>query len=66
MAAIKTIAKNQPKPEGLNRQFLHASYLKIKLPNNQEKPIVHTQEFKSDLPDDLKKVLRTLKAFGIF
>ena len=43
--------KNQPCPKGLNRQFLHASYLKIQLPNGQIK------EFKSDLPDDLKKIL---------
>lgn len=43
--------KNQPKPEGLKRQFLHASYLKIKLPNNQIK------EFKSELPNDLKVCL---------
>jgi 23S rRNA pseudouridine1911/1915/1917 synthase len=47
--------KNQPRPEGLKRQFLHASYLKIKLPDGQEK------EFKSDLPADLKEVLNNLK-----
>ena len=29
--------KNQLLPKGLKRQFLHASYLKIKLPNNQIK-----------------------------
>jgi 23S rRNA pseudouridine1911/1915/1917 synthase len=40
--------KNQPCPKDLKRQFLHASYLKIKLPNNQ------TKEFKSELPNDLK------------
>ena len=47
--------KNQPWPKGLNRQFLHASYLKIKLANGEEK------EFKSDLPEDLKKVINFLK-----
>jgi len=40
--------KGQPSPKGLNRQFLHASFLKIKLPNNQIK------EFTSELPEDLK------------
>jgi len=40
--------------EGLNRQFLHAFYLKIQLPNAKEK------EFKSDLPQDLKKFLEKL------
>jgi len=47
--------KNQPKPKGLKRQFLHANYLKLKLPSGQEK------EFKSDLPEDLKEVLNYLK-----
>lgn len=47
--------KNQPCPEGLKRQFLHASYLKIKLPNGEIK------EFKSDLPDDLELCLQKLK-----
>ncbi len=46
--------KNQPRPQGLKRQFLHACYLKIKLPNNQEK------EFKSELPEDLQKILKNL------
>lgn len=50
--------KNQPLPKDLKRQFLHASYLKIKLPDGQEK------EFKSDLPDDLKSVLNTLQIYG--
>ena len=48
--------KNQPKPKGLKRHFLHASYLKIKLPDGQER------EFKSDLPEDLKKILESLNA----
>jgi 23S rRNA pseudouridine1911/1915/1917 synthase len=43
--------KGQPTPPGLKRQFLHANFLKIKLPNNQ------TKEFKSELPDELKLCL---------
>jgi len=43
--------KGQPCPQGLKRQFLHASYLKISLPSGEVK------EFKSELPEDLKKVL---------
>jgi 23S rRNA pseudouridine1911/1915/1917 synthase len=39
--------KNQKNPEGLTRQFLHASYLKIT-----------GQEFNSSLPEELEKVLR--------
>jgi len=46
--------KNQPVPEDLKRHFLHATYLKIKLPDDQE------MEFKSDLPEDLKSVLEKL------
>ncbi len=47
--------KNQPYPEGLNRQFLHANFLRIKMPDRK------TKEFKSDLPKDLKRVLEKLK-----
>lgn len=47
--------KNQPCPERLERQFLHANYLKIKLPNGQEKT------FWSDLPENLKKVIKELE-----
>lgn len=47
--------KRQPTPKGLNRHFLHASFLKIKLTNGQER------EFKSDLPEDLKTVIKNLK-----
>lgn len=47
--------KNQPTPEGLQRQFLHASYLKIKLPNGE------TKEFNSELPEDLQNILNNLK-----
>lgn len=46
--------KNQILPKGLKRHFLHASYLKIKLPDGKEK------EFQSDLPEDLKSVLEKL------
>jgi len=45
---------NQPGPKDLKRQFLHASYLKIKLLNAKEK------EFRSNLSNDLKKVLKNL------
>ncbi|MCD6528105.1 RluA family pseudouridine synthase [bacterium] len=47
--------KNQPTPEGLKRQFLHANYLKIELPKGEKK------EFFSDLPYNLKEVLTKLK-----
>ncbi len=50
--------KNQPCPKNLKRQFLHASYLKIRLPEGQKK------EFKSDLPEDLKEVLKNLIIYG--
>jgi len=43
--------KNPVCPKGLKRQFLHASYLKIKMPDAKYK------EFKSELPDDLKSCL---------
>jgi 23S rRNA pseudouridine1911/1915/1917 synthase len=46
--------KDSPMPEGLQRQFLHASYVKIQLPSGQIK------EFTSDLPEDLKKIKDTL------
>lgn len=47
--------KNQPTPKGLSRHFLHASYLKIKLPSGQEK------ELKSELPEELNKIINNLK-----
>ncbi len=47
--------KNQPLPKGLKRQFLHANHLKVKLPNEKIK------EFKSDLPNNLKLCLQSLK-----
>jgi len=42
--------KNQPYPKDLKRQFLHSSYVKV---NNKE--------FKSDLPEDLKKAIKSLE-----
>jgi 23S rRNA pseudouridine1911/1915/1917 synthase len=47
--------KNQPCPKGLKRQFLHASYLKIKLPSGKIK------EFHSPLPKELKMVVLQLQ-----
>jgi len=47
--------KNQPEPEGLKRQFLHASYLKIQLINGK------TEEFNLEIPEELKKVLNNLE-----
>ena len=47
--------KRQIDPKNLNRQFLHASYLKFKLPNGK------IAEFKSKLPQDLEKVLESIK-----
>jgi 23S rRNA pseudouridine1911/1915/1917 synthase len=47
--------KNQPCPKNLKRQFLHASYLRIKLPDGK------IQEFKSKIPEDLNVCLKNLK-----
>jgi len=47
--------KNQPCPKELKRQFLHASYLKIKLSNSEFK------ELNSELAQDLKLCLQNLK-----
>lgn len=47
--------KNQPCPKELKRQFLHASYLKIKLPNAEFK------ELNSKLAQDLKLCLQKQK-----
>ena len=46
--------KNQPCPKGLERHFLHASQLIIKLPNGEKK------EFNSNLPKELKQILQNL------
>jgi len=43
--------KSASKPQGLNRQFLHATSLKITLPNGQKK------DFQSPLPKELKRIL---------
>ena len=47
--------KNSKIPEGLTRQFLHAKKLKIQLPNGK------TEEFISEVPRELQKVLNVLK-----
>jgi len=46
--------KRQPCPKNLERQFLHAAYLKFKLPDGEIK------EFNSKLPEELKKILDEL------
>ncbi|MDD5145500.1 MAG: RluA family pseudouridine synthase [Candidatus Pacebacteria bacterium] len=46
--------KNQKGPGGLKRQFLHASNLRITLPNGK------ACEFKSELPEDLRESLKNL------
>ncbi|MBU4274202.1 RluA family pseudouridine synthase [Patescibacteria group bacterium] len=48
--------KNPPVPEGLTRHFLHASYLKFETPNGEIK------EIKSELPEDLNKIIKDLKS----
>lgn len=47
--------KRQTPPSDLNRQFLHAFYLKFQLPSGK------MIEFRSELPDDLREVLNKLK-----
>jgi 23S rRNA pseudouridine1911/1915/1917 synthase len=47
--------KDSPTPEGLKRHFLHATYLKIQLPSGE------TKEFKSELPEELAKIIQNLK-----
>lgn len=47
--------KRQLQPKELNRQFLHASYLKFTLPDGK------MVEFKSKLPSDLEKCLQKLR-----
>lgn len=48
--------KRQIAPQNLKRQFLHAWSLKFRLPNGK------MVEFKSELPNDLKKVLDSLSS----
>jgi len=47
--------RNQPIPQGLERQFLHSSQIVIELPSGEKK------ELKSTLPEDLEKVLKQLE-----
>ncbi len=47
--------KDSPKPEGLERQFLHAAYLSLQLPNGEIK------EFTSPLPKDLQNTINNLE-----
>jgi 23S rRNA pseudouridine1911/1915/1917 synthase len=47
--------KGQEQPKDLKRQFLHSSYLRIKMPDGEMK------EFNSDLPKELKEILNNLK-----
>jgi len=51
--------KNQPCPEKLKRQFLHAAYLKIELKTKSING--KTKEFYSDLPKELKTALESIK-----
>src|SRR3989344_6906466 len=44
--------KDSPTPKGLTRQFLHASYIKIRLPDGKIK------ECNSDLPEEFKKIIK--------
>jgi 23S rRNA pseudouridine1911/1915/1917 synthase len=46
--------KRQKNIEGLNRQFLHAKYLKLSLLNGEVK------EFYSELPEELSNILKKL------
>ena len=48
--------KSQPCPKELKRQFLHANYLKIKIPCNRIK------EFKTKLPKELEETLLKLNS----
>ncbi len=43
--------KNQPCPIELTRQFLHANFIRIQMPNGE------TKEFRSELPKELQKIL---------
>lgn len=51
----KIYGKRKEIPEGLNRQFLHACYLKFSLPNGR------SMAFESDLPADLEKFIAKLE-----
>jgi 23S rRNA pseudouridine1911/1915/1917 synthase len=47
--------RDNKSPENLQRHFLHAGYLKVELPSGKVK------EFKSELPEDLKLIIKNLK-----
>jgi len=47
--------RKQIDPKNLKRQFLHAYYLKIKMPSGKK------MEFNSELPNELKKVIQDIK-----
>ncbi len=47
--------KDSPVPEGLERQFLHAGFLKIQLPKGEVK------EFHSPLPKELQQIINNLE-----
>jgi 23S rRNA pseudouridine1911/1915/1917 synthase len=49
--------RNQILPKGLLRHFLHASFLKIKMPDGKIK------EFRSELPEELKSVIKNLNVY---
>jgi len=49
--------KKQVLPKDLSRQFLHATSLKIELTNGEIK------EFHSDMPQDLKNILKNLNSY---
>jgi 23S rRNA pseudouridine1911/1915/1917 synthase len=53
--------KDSPKSESLERQFLHAYYMKIQLPASAGRPNGKTNEFYSELPEDLTKFLKNLQ-----
>ena len=53
--------KNSKQPEGLTRQFLHAQQLKIQLPACAGRSEGKTEEFKSELPEELQRILDKLK-----
>ncbi|KKP32618.1 MAG: hypothetical protein A2312_00530 [Candidatus Staskawiczbacteria bacterium RIFOXYB2_FULL_32_9] len=47
--------RDNKSPENLQRQFLHASYIKVELPSGE------TKEFNLKLPEELSNVLNNLK-----
>lgn len=46
--------KDSPFPKGLERQFLHASYIKIEFPDGK------ARELHSELPEDLQNIVKKL------